>query len=310
MKRTSFSILAFLLVLLQSEGRSQSVSPPDARGDGIGGLSGVLRYDLLPIESRANYRLGDGISDKAVEHEKSPLRAALYSAIVPGAGQFYSESYFAAAAFGAAEIGLWVVYGIYDAKGDKQTREYESYADRNWSVVKYAEWIERYGSTLNPNATILQGTVISQNPNLPPWDRVDWVKLNRNEEAIGLKTGTGFSHRLPRRPEQQYYEVIGKYEQYTSGWSDSNVGTQDYLTNVSPQFRFYRDMRGRANDLFMVAGTAAGILVANHLFSALHAAWSAHTFNKSMSVDLQLRSIERRPGWAEYVPTATVTLHF
>lgn len=310
MKQSKLSILVFLLFLLHGEGIAQNAVSTDTQDVEIRELSGVLRYDLIPMQPSAPPRPGDRSDEGMVRNKKSPLRAALYSAIVPGAGQYYSESYLTAAAFAAAEIGLWIVYGMYNSKGEQQTAEFESYADRHWSVVRYAEWIERYGSTLNPNATILRGTVISQNPNLAPWDRVDWAKLNRNEEAIGQKTGTGFTHRLPRRPEQQYYEVIGKYEQYTSGWSDSNVGVHDYLTNVSPQFRFYRDMRGRANDLFMVAGTAAGILVANHLFSALHAAWSAHTFNAEMSLEVKLRPIERQPGWAEFVPTAIFTLQF
>jgi len=310
MKWRSISVLVFFFILFLTGGKAQTVKPIGAGHEAASELSGVLRYDLIPAQSISSGPLNVRMEIETVRSEKSPLRAALFSAVLPGSGQFYAESYVGAAAFGAAEVGLWIVFAIFDGKGTRQTDEYETYANSNWSVVRYAEWIERHGIVLNPDAVILQGTVISQNPNLSPWNRVDWAKLNSNEEAIGKKTGTGFSHRLPRWPDQQYYEVIGKYEQYTSGWADSNVGTHDYLTNVSPQFRFYRDMRGRANDLFMVASTAAGILVANHVFSALHAAWSAHKFNKNLNVDVQLRPIDRQFGWAEYVPTATLTVNF
>ncbi len=238
---------------------------------------------------------------------KSPLRAAIYSALVPGAGEFYTESYYRAGGFFLAEVALWAVYLINDSKGNDQTALFQRYADDHWSVVRYAEWIERYAAQLNPDVTGCSGLVTGP-PHLPPWERVDWARLNACEEQIGRKSGNGFTHRLPRRPEQQYYELIGKYPQYAGGWDDgTNITPSDVTSsNVSPRFREYAAMRGKANDYYNVASTMASIIVLNHMLSALDAAWSASQYNSKFSFESHLRPVLRSPGFVEFVPTAVV----
>jgi len=240
---------------------------------------------------------------------KSPLRAAAYSAVVPGAGEFYAESYWRSAAFLGTEILLWVVYAVYDGKGERQTGDFERYADQYWSVVRYAEWMETHGGSLNPNPPPT-GIVISNDANLPPWERVDWALLNAWEQHIGGRASTGFSHRLPERPDQQYFELIGKYLQYNMGWDDWDPARVDYLTSVSAKFGYYRDMRGRANDLYTIARTAGYLVVANHLLSALDAAFAASGFNKSVNVEAHIRPTPRSFNFVEFVPTASLTISF
>ncbi len=240
---------------------------------------------------------------------KSPLRAAAYSAVVPGAGEYYAESYWRSAAFLGTEILLWVIYAVYDGKGDRQTGDFERYADLYWSVVRYAEWMETHGGLLNPNPPPA-GIVISNDANLPPWERVDWALLNAWEQHIGGKVSTGFSHRLPRRPDQQYYELIGKYLQYNMGWDDWDPGRIDYLNSFSEKFGYYRDMRGRANDLYSIARTAGYLVVANHLLSAIDAALAASGFNKSVHIEARLHPTPRSFNFVEFVPTASVTISF
>ncbi len=271
-------------------------------------LTGNLRFDLLG-NSRYSSGADSVLSVPSAEH-KSALKAAAFSAVLPGAGEFYTESYWRSAAFFAAEVALWVVYAVYDGRGDRQTTDFEKYADTHWSVVKYAQWMEMHALTLNPDATGCSGLVTNADPNVPPWDRVNWSQLNMCEESIGRKASTGFSHRLPRRPDQQYYELIGKYEQYNAGWDDSNATPSDYLTALSARFIEYRDMRGNANDFYSIASTASYVLVANHLFSALDAALSAAQFNRSISMEAHLRPVIRSVGIVEFVPTASVTLTF
>ncbi|MBI4417982.1 MAG: hypothetical protein HY563_04340, partial [Ignavibacteriales bacterium] len=207
-------------------------------------LTGNLRVDL---------DIGRGYRDSTMDgkERKSVFRAAVYSVLLPGAGELYTEEYWRAAAFFGAEVLLWIVYATYDGKGDRQTDEFERYADSYWSVVRYAQWMELHGPSLNPNPPPA-GIVVNNDPGVPPWDRVDWNKLNAWEQHIGAIASTGFSHRLPRRPDQQYYELIGKYLQYNVGWEDWDPARTDYLVSVSARFREYRDMRGRANDLYMV----------------------------------------------------------
>lgn len=301
MKRRTHLVMAAAFWLFASQMSLVAQEEHSLRGD--------LRADLF----RA-YRPHAGTGGMPSEYGgeaagKSPFRAALYSLAVPGLGQVYAEDYVPAAGFLAGEVALWVLYAVYEQKGDRQTEEFERFADEHWSVVRYAEWMALYGPVLNPDVQNCSGIVIGTDPRIPPWERVDWDVLNRCEESIGRKASTGFSHRLPRRPEQQYYELIGKYEQYNPGWDDAGVTDIDYLTRISARFLQYRDMRGRANDLYSIAGTAALVLVANHVTSALHAAWSASRYNRDVRAEVHLVPV-RRPFGLEFVPTASLTVRF
>jgi hypothetical protein len=296
-------LLLFVLVLqpalvAQYRGNERPGEPHSA-------LTGNLRFDLLRLQERVT-------ENRNETEKKSPLTAALYSAVLPGAGEFYVGDYWRATAFLTAEAALWVTYALYDARGDRQTSLFEQFADDHFSVVKYAEWIMQYAMQLNPtiNPSDCQGIVTSSNTQLKPWERIDWSKLNRCEEAIGAKSGTGFTHRLPLRPEQQYYELIGKYEQYNSGWDDADVDASNYLTKISSNFLKYRDMRGQANDFYNIATTFSYLLVINHVFSALDAAFLAAQHNKHLSFKAHLQPTQRPYGMIEFVPTASLQVGF
>ncbi len=249
-------------------------------------LTSNLSMDLLNYDSKA----------EKSNVLYSPLKAAIYSAIIPGAGQFYTKSYLQSALFFGAEIILWALYAQYTRKGDNQTDEFQKYADRHWSVVRYARWIEVYYPS-----QYIAGTIYGNPPDnvVDAWNYIDWNKLNATEDAIGALilsgTTTGFTHKLPPRPEQQYYEMIGKYAQYGGGWDDASYFTPgDVLgSNVSPRFRQYSSMRGQANDYYAVASTAAYLIVANHVLNALEAAWNATRINKKISTkaSMHLQSI-------------------
>ena len=274
------------------------------------GLTGNLRYDLLVTVRTADTAAGGGeIPDV---RQKSPLRAAAYSALIPGTGEFYAGEYWRSAVFFGAEVALWAVYGIYGGKGDTQTEEFEAYGDSYWSVVKYAEWMEMHGSSLNTAGTPPPtGIVTSNDPNLRPWEQVNWALLNEWEQFIGGRASTGFSHRLPKRPEQQYYELIGKYLQYNVGWPEWNAAVSaGYLDGPTPRFAEYRDMRGRANDFYTTARTATYIIVLNHLVSALDAALSANMYNQSVRMETHILPTQRSAGIVEFVPTAVLTVTF
>jgi len=274
------------------------------------GLTGNLQWDLL---QNGTVWHPDSLPPLDVEiKHKSPLLAAGMSAVIPGAGEFYAEHYWQSASFLGTEVILWIVYAVNTSRGDRETDQFQQYADTHWSVVRYGQWIEANAAILNPDAPPCTGIVISNDPNLPPWERVDWNRLNQCEEYVGGRPSTGFSHRLPHRPEQQYYELIGKYLQYNAGWDDWGSGptTSQYLQYPSPRFASYRDMRGRANDFYNIATTASFVLVANHVLSALDAAWSASRYNREFKVRAHLEPVRRTSGLVEFVPTATVTFAF
>lgn len=221
--------------------------------------------------------------------KKSVFLAGLLSFVLPGAGEFYAESYWKAAAFIALETAVITTALVYDKKGDDQTVKFEGYADENWSVVRYAEWLNQYQNANIP---------INPNTALPPWERVDWNLLNAAE--------TG-SHKLPRFGEQQYYELIGKYHQYSSGWNDFTGGGNKEL--ISPNFTYYSGMRGKANDYYNIASKAVIGIYVNHFLSMLDAVWTAVSFNKNISVSTRLYQ-EQLADRIEFVPTVNLKFNF
>lgn len=213
--------------------------------------------------------------------KKSPVLSGVLSAILPGAGQVYNEDWWIAGVFVVVEAALITTAVVYDNKGDDQTEYFQNYADdytnpeHNWSVVRYAEWLVEY--EYNNDQELLNKIVISDDPNLPPWERINWAELNAAE--------TG-SHNLPPHGEQQYYEMIGKYHQYSGGWNDFTGGANKEL--ISPNFEYYSGQRGLANDYYNTSSTAVIGIYINHLLSAAEAVWGATRFNNNLAVNFRV----------------------
>ena len=234
------------------------------------------------------------------EH-KSVWLATILSAAVPGAGQAYNGDFWKTAIFVGLEAGLITAAILYNKKGDDKTTEFEAYADENWSVVKYANWLIANRTALG----LPEGNVtIDPNTSLKPWERVNWTELNHVESR--------FSHKLPKYGEQQYYELIGKYPQYNHGWRDQlNDNTPEYNANLTPMFLGYSQMRGEANDFYNASSRFVVFVVINHILSAGEAAWSSAVFNKNLSMNLRLSpEIINTAMDVEFIPKLNVSLRF
>lgn len=236
--------------------------------------------------------------------KKSLLVAGILSGVVPGAGEVYiggTTNYIKAGAFVLIEA-ISIYYGIsYNKRGDAQTNYFQNFADQRWSVVRYAQWIN--DNTNGSKVTIYPAD--AQHPT--PWSQVDWASLNAAENAIGA---TGFTHMLPPHGEQQYYELIGKYPQYARGWEDDNnpsdLANPDYIT---PEFHWYSEMRGDANQLYKVSSRGVAIIYINHFLSILDAIWSSASYNKNLAVNISYDRVNL--GFVEdYNPTLHIKYNF
>lgn len=205
--------------------------------------------------------------------KKSHIKAIILSAIIPGAGEFYAKSYVKSAIFFAVEAASWIYYAAYQSKGNKQTDKFQSYADQYWSVRKYGQWLKDMGFTgaeaINPNEGDLE--VLRQ--------------------QIMSCESRNFSHTLPVYKSQQYYELIGKYQNFQGGWTNlthepDNTPTSPYYFEVyrDPIFLAYSDERQKANDYFNFAKTGVYVAIVNHILSAADAAWSVSIFNKNLKM--------------------------
>ncbi len=230
--------------------------------------------------------------------KKSPVKAGLFSLLVPGAGQFYNGNYIISAIFVVAEASLIAAAVIYNNKGNRKTDEFQNFANQHWSVKTYAQWTLNNLKNLNSSLNASDYHVFDSNGN------VVWQELNRLETDIG----DGYSHNLPLPGEQQYYELIGKYPQYSHGWDDSNQNDIDFHI-LSPRFNYYSGMRGDANDLYNISTKAVVGIYLNHVISALEAAWGASRFNNNLSMKMRIETINLA-GRSEYVPTMNLKFSF
>lgn len=79
-------------------------------------------------------------------------------------------------------------------------------AEEHWSRDEYKQW-------LFDSVWVQQIPYDIVSDTFPYWDRVrmEWVY---------------FSHHLPDKKTQEYYEMIGKYDQFRWGWDDYEDATK------------------------------------------------------------------------------------
>ena len=277
-------------------------------------FTGNARVDFFGFRTMTpDFQKMDGqTSNAAPTSRKSPWMAAGLSAVVPGAGEFYANSYVKAGLFLAADLVLWTVASHLNSRGNSQTDYFQNYADAHWSVVAYAKYAI---SSFNPSVPSDLGTSATWSQlilgdrdgrGLPPWQVVDFAMLNRLESAIGGY----YSHNLPQHGDQQYFEEIGKYPQFNMGWDDANQAlSSDYESqkaNLTANYLYYGTQRGESYTYYKRAVTYVSLAILNHLLSAVDAALTANSYNK-VHAEMSIQSVPAGPGYSQ-VPTVKFTI--
>ena len=222
----------------------------------------IIKEKILEKESEAGISKSLSLNVDSSKL-KSPILGATMSAVIPGAGQIYSKSFIKSAVFLAVEAGLWITYAVFQGKGNDQTTSYENYANQNWNMRKYAQWLKDQS-----------------------FQRADQINMSADDYTLRLQINyceeINFSHQLPPPGEQQYYEVIGKYQNYVTGWSTADVtviNKNNYGTTKLSQVSFYMDERQKANDYYNNGTTTLMVVVLNHLVSAVDGFLSVNSYN-------------------------------
>jgi hypothetical protein len=200
------------------------------------------------IDEQAPPLMGDIYAFKA----KNPKRAFFYSLALPGAGEYYAGSRIKPVVFLGVEAILWTGYAVYRNKGANAKKDYMNFADQHYRWWDFKSW----------------------------WNSIDST------------TKANYSHTLPwddpnNRPlfNREYYENIGKYNEFQVGWDDIGTGLPPPpLPGGSVVNSFnrnhYLDMRRQSNSYYQNASTMLMLALGNHLLSAFDAALTAKSFNK------------------------------
>ncbi len=223
------------------------------------GLSEATQTGLAMRTSPVFYFV-DSIATVLPPRERSVGKAFVFSAVIPGAGEFYNRSLLKGLAFLGVEAGAWAMYAVYTQRGNEQEDAFEAYARGHWSEARYWASLAR-----------LSGCAENNRPCLRDYE------------------SQTFSHFLPDERSQTYYENIGKYDQFNAGWDDSISG--EAKKRDSANRTLYVRMRKKANDQFKIATYGASIVLVNHVISALDAAYTTYKFNRqikaSMGMEMQ-----------------------
>ena len=275
MNKLTFLILIFAVkILIAGEGDDQ-----------IQLYHNLAKFNMI----ESSFQETDSILADHAE-EKSALRAAFYSAVIPGTGQYYAGSVWKAILFAGIEIAGWTVYIVNTSKGDNQESQMEDFSNSHWSEQKY--WSRLYYEAKNTGSGIT---------NLPDYevDPESNIIVDFDAEVANslrfLETTLGHTHKLPETKTQQYYEMIVKYlTQFGNGWEDSDFLYTYYgnTDNMTPQMFAYRDMRNDMNGYYDAASTATNIILINHVLSSLDAAWTASSYNREIT--MKIRAYNKR----------------
>jgi hypothetical protein len=197
---------------------------------------------------------------------KSTSKGFLLSLLLPGAGEFYAESKIKAGVFLGLEVLLWAGYLSYHNKAENKESEYIDFANTNWSREAYTDsMLTIYGVDID---TIQTGT-----------------KLVSDYDSVVIV------EHLPDTKTQQYYEMIGKYDQFRYGWDDF-----DRTNFLTPHRNHYLDMRDDSNKLFDNARYSLIAIIGNHILSGFDAVWSVKKYNKKAGgfseLNMKIRLVE------------------
>lgn len=202
--------------------------------------------------------------EEAPTDRKSVFKAFAYSTIIPGAGQLYTGSKIKAAGFFAVEIAAWAGYITFHRKGNDRTDEFNVFADMYWSKDRYEDFIDANFPLSDPSI---------------PGPRDDDSALDINNEPY-------FTHHLPDTETQQYYEMIGKYDQFVFGWDDVDPNVPRILDSLGTAYSRHREqyetMRHKANAMYGRATASLIVMMVNHVFSGVEAALAARNHNKKV----------------------------
>ncbi len=283
-----FSLIVFALtfLLFLSISQANPLTRPEAQDLSIRDYFNSINYGNYKTatsfaESQSGLEQEETLPDIYGLKSKSPKKGFILSLLLPGAGEFYAGSKIKAGVFLGLEALLWAGYLSYHGKAEDKENEYLNFADGHWSEAAYKEsMLTIYGVDID--------TVVTGKRLVSDFDSVVIIE------------------HLPATKNQQYYEMIGKYDQFRYGWDDFDP--RNFLT-------FHRDlylnMRDDSNKLFDKAKYSLVAVIGNHLLSGFDAVWSVKRHNRKADrfsqFDMKIRLVEHDQ---ELVPKLFLTYKF
>lgn len=184
----------------------------------------------------------------------------LFSLLIPGTGEIALGYPKRGILLIALEVTAWTGYAYYNDKGLEGRQKFEAFADAHWD---YDRWIQNH-----PAVQTLQ-------PAYRTFAAVD---------SIGMYYWTGWPgyHSFAAKSDVKlnYYENIGKYDWFISGWEDWDRSSMDTALRDE-----YRALRRQSNSDLDTADKFIYLSVATRLFSIVETVILARRSSEEESGD-------------------------
>lgn len=265
-KQTIFSAIFVLLIPLLIFGKDFSGNTAPSSSD-RSTLLGMLKF-------------GEAEQDTAFRYVKSPGKAFIFSAILPGAGELYSGAKWRALIFGGIELSSWAVYSSKKKKGERLEKDFIKFADEKWTLY---DWFQ---AEISNDFNSFDGShhiwVTYEDIEYPvdkdfkssmSDDTLDYLDLTRDGKMQPVES-------------KEFYENIGKYDQFSGGWKDfKDHNVKPDTVVMTPIRDDYLNQRLESNDALKMATSFVSVIMFNHLISAFDAIIAAKNYSSKEEKD-------------------------
>ncbi len=237
-------------------GRAMDAFPTTLRADATSDLAAHEPMARAALKTHEYYFDPETVTSGGDAGEAQSYWPVLFSVLVPGAGEISMGYYKRGIALVAAEIVAWTGYSVKHSQGTDKRTEYEAFADAHWTEQK---WIDDHPC-----------------PTLPPTGRTLEDIEACGQASSGSGAWPGYIPYVPRSVDKQhYYENLGKYDWYISGWEDWNPADVPYSHDTDLRTE-YRQMRIDSNNALDNADAFIWVSVVARTFSLVETAILVH----------------------------------
>ncbi len=256
---------------------------------------------IHPIHEKIQFSLDGNVNsnfENSLENEGNAefsninMNAMLYSAILPGSGEYsmgYTNRAYLFLGIEALAVGIWYTF---HQKGLDTEDKYRAYADEHWSLDRWFYDYYKWSDSGNDLHYIFINEDLGHYPEI--WDDSHHLNFSVNgnyfssnsDEFDDLYDDYALSdssmavdffndNNIQVDKDHHYYENIGKYDHFYAGWDDNDslyvvvkeLGGE-YIA-MSPHKKDYRKIWTDSNDYYRIGAFALSSMVANHFASMM-----------------------------------------
>lgn len=261
--------------VIEDEEEAKKKKPAEGESEPASAVIELTREDLEPVAP------------------KSPTKAFLLSALLPGMGELYAGSN-RGYIFLGIEAASWITFASYRMSANDKEDELYAYADGNFAIAAFEDGC--VGQPGQPCQEALDSInnfyendkgeyyeIISKNPIYKPGWGVDV-----QSDGSFTYENCPIDLNCPPDPTQPGQEAAYR------AWVADQAAAQDF------DYSTYNGLRDDRNSLDSTARSATMVVLVNHLVSAFDALMVARSFNadlpQGVSMDLKIKGSFSNPG--------------